>query len=115
MEQFDCRSCGACCISENGKHHIEISERDVLRFAPRTRKMHVLTTPVSETEQRYHLRVLPPPATPQMFVDSITCSLLEGAIGDGCKCSVYNQRPQACRDLEPGSKACLKAREGVGL
>ncbi|MBM3390992.1 MAG: YkgJ family cysteine cluster protein [Betaproteobacteria bacterium] len=38
------------------------------------------------------------------------CVALEGEIGREVRCTIYAQRPGPCRELEPGSDACNRAR-----
>jgi hypothetical protein len=38
-----------------------------------------------------------------------------GAAGGRCSCSVYRDRPAACRAFEPGSLKCRVARSQAGL
>jgi Fe-S-cluster containining protein len=42
------------------------------------------------------------------------CPFLEGCIGQKVHCTVYDQRPQVCRQFEAGSEVCLLAREILG-
>jgi Fe-S-cluster containining protein len=43
------------------------------------------------------------------------CIALKGNIGQAVSCSVYADRPSACRDFEPGSEKCKQIREWAGL
>ncbi len=59
------------------------------------------------------LRRVPSP----LFSTGTRCMALCGD-GSGDKpfmCSVYEARPSACRELEPGSDSCILARQRVGL
>jgi Fe-S-cluster containining protein len=38
------------------------------------------------------------------------CSKLRGTIGKDVSCSIYSERPQACRDFEAGSLPCRVMR-----
>jgi Fe-S-cluster containining protein len=38
------------------------------------------------------------------------CAALTGTIGQRVACGIYEWRPNPCRELEPGSDACLQAR-----
>jgi Fe-S-cluster containining protein len=43
------------------------------------------------------------------------CAALGGKIGERAACGIYEWRPGPCRELEPGSEACQRARARHGL
>ena len=43
------------------------------------------------------------------------CAALQGRIGQQASCGIYEWRPGPCRELEPGSDGCLRARARHGL
>ncbi|MDT9000656.1 YkgJ family cysteine cluster protein [Paucibacter sp. APW11] len=43
------------------------------------------------------------------------CVALAGTIGEQVACTVYEQRPEVCRELQAGQPQCLKARAAFGL
>jgi len=43
------------------------------------------------------------------------CAALTGKVGERACCGIYEWRPNPCRELEPGSDACGKARARHGL
>lgn len=43
------------------------------------------------------------------------CAALTGKIGERVGCGIYEWRPSPCRELEPGSDGCIKARRRHGL
>jgi Fe-S-cluster containining protein len=43
------------------------------------------------------------------------CAALTGTIGQRAACGIYEWRPNPCRELEPGSDACQRARARHGL
>jgi len=43
------------------------------------------------------------------------CIALRGTIGVSTRCSIYEDRPQVCRDFSPGCELCLVSREKAGL
>ncbi|MEN9779934.1 MAG: YkgJ family cysteine cluster protein [Burkholderiaceae bacterium] len=43
------------------------------------------------------------------------CAALTGQIGQQVGCGIYEWRPNPCRELEPGSHGCEKARMRHGL
>jgi Fe-S-cluster containining protein len=45
----------------------------------------------------------------------IRCAALTGKVGERVACGIYEWRPNPCRELEPGSYGCEKARARHGL
>lgn len=45
----------------------------------------------------------------------IRCAALIGKVGAQAACGIYEWRPSPCRELEPGSDACERARARHGL
>lgn len=45
----------------------------------------------------------------------IRCAALTGKVGERAACGIYEWRPNPCRELEPGSHGCEKARARHGL
>ena len=45
----------------------------------------------------------------------IRCAALCGKVGERASCGIYEWRPNPCRELEPGSHGCEKARARHGL
>jgi Fe-S-cluster containining protein len=43
------------------------------------------------------------------------CVALTGEVGCNVGCSIYNNRPKACRAFVPGSALCYEAREAAGI
>lgn len=43
------------------------------------------------------------------------CAALTGTLGKRVACGIYEWRPNPCRELEPGSDACQRARLRHGL
>jgi Fe-S-cluster containining protein len=43
------------------------------------------------------------------------CTALTGKVGERAACGIHEWRPSPCRELEPGSPACEKARARHGL
>ena len=92
-----CLDCGACCASYRVSFYS--AEADVNGIAD---SMVQALTPVysclSGTNQsRPH------------------CQALVGEVGKVVKCSMYEQRPSPCRELQPGDDKCQKARAKHGL
>lgn len=45
----------------------------------------------------------------------VRCAALTGRIGERAACGIYEWRPDPCRELEPGSDGCERARRQHGL
>jgi Fe-S-cluster containining protein len=43
------------------------------------------------------------------------CQALQGEVGREVRCTVYTQRPAACREVQPGDEKCSQARARYGL
>lgn len=101
-----CRSCGACCAT----FRITLPRVD-LASRPGGRVPDDLTEPYTATTACMREN----PDAPGR------CGALEGAIGIGVRCTIYPQRPDACRDFAPlsalgmGDEACDEARRRHGL
>src|SRR6185369_10588014 len=105
----DCETCGACC--REAYHSVTVSVRDpvvwrqpalimrsahrfeILRDGDRCAALSIATNPP------------PPPISPEP----------EQEPERRFRCSIYADRPQACRDFEAGGRHCLDARRRVGL
>lgn len=106
VTQAECMTCGACCVNppanaaEGFAKYIEVSPGDpILKRADLVRKF------VVQDEEGQHLRL----------DASGRCLALRGRIGGRVSCSVYKERPTACRKLLAGSDECLRARAVAGL
>jgi Fe-S-cluster containining protein len=88
----DCQSCGACCFASHPRH-VPVTGADHARLAPDERRRLALFEGT-----RCFLRV-----------EEGRCAALARA-GAGWTCTIYERRPQVCRDLERGSPACAFER-----
>jgi Fe-S-cluster containining protein len=79
--EFDCQTCGACC-----------------------------GVPAQFAQERVKRRDLRSNTGYVEWVDGM-CTALEGKMGEACSCAVYEDRPQGCRELQPGSVWCHVARK----
>ncbi len=52
---------------------------------------------------------------PLMKTTNNRCVALTGEVGCGVSCSIYNNRPNACRAFVAGSQLCLEARAAAGI
>jgi hypothetical protein len=93
---MDCRSCGACC--REAYDSVELTARDAVV------KRHPELVIVCATHRK-------------MQRNGDRCAALAGGEGalDPYTCTIYEDRPRACRDFTLGSANCLDARRRVGL
>ena len=51
----------------------------------------------------------------RMLCHGNRCSALAGEVGSRAQCSVYADRPLACREFQPGSEDCIMVRRRFKL
>jgi uncharacterized protein len=93
-ELSPCTSCGACCAYSSEWPRFTLESDEMLDLIP--------TTLVNERLSG-------------MRFEGERCSALVGKIGCTTACSIYDVRPQVCRDCQPGDDACTMAREARGM
>jgi Fe-S-cluster containining protein len=98
-EPHPCLACGACCASFR------------VDFAAQELDEHGGSVPaglaVEVTQTIFRMRGTD--HTP------VRCAALSGRIGERAACGIYEWRPGPCRELEPGSETCERARARHGL
>ena len=90
-DEFDCQKCGACC---SHKWSWPVLRRDRADAAGIPAAMQRTDYPLLRTVGN-------------------RCVGLVGTVGADVGCSIYGERPQACRKFVAGSALCLEARERV--
>lgn len=101
-----CLSCGACCIT----YRVTLP-RSELDSVPGGKVPAALTEPYTATTACMREQADTPGR----------CIALEGSVGTAVSCSIYAQRPDACREFAPltlfgrGDAACNEARRRCGL
>ena len=95
---FDCLACGACCLHAGG---VLLLDDDVARLAAHF-ELSGDDVRMRYTSDGEHLRT--------KGRDDPACVFL-----DGKRCTVYEARPQVCRDYPVGGAACLRERGRIGL
>lgn len=98
-----CTACGLCCAPStwcSPKEHywgfINMAPGDAARLK-KTEQKHVTHFPKKPEQQVMKLHVLN---------NQWACSALTGVLGQKVGCTVYNRRPQACRDWPRGGARC---------
>jgi Fe-S-cluster containining protein len=103
--EYDCQTCGACCINYFGTvQYVGLSGEEPGRVKR-------LNLPVVEYRGRPHLGTVPYGGDGGGTI----CAAFAGEAGGSCGCTIYADRPQACRDFEPGSRKCRAARYEAGI
>jgi len=103
---YDCQQCGACCSTQQGAQatgYVSLS-RDESKLMKR------LGLSVLQTDGRFFLGT-------RSRVESYqpVCVALYGRLGGSCACTIYERRPNNCREFEVGSSLCEAARAAAGL
>ena len=96
---FDCQACGACCAS----YRVDFSVHELLSAGGTMPDG--LSVPVNAHTARLRGTDHVP----------VRCAALSGTLGQRVGCGIYEWRPGPCRELQPGSDGCLRARARHGL
>jgi Fe-S-cluster containining protein len=102
----DCEQCGACCANPDRVP----ADGYVYLAADEGRQMKRLGLTVVHTGGSTFLGT-----RHRAGSDHPVCVALRGRIGGSCRCTVYESRPQNCRQFEVGGSDCQAAREAAGL
>lgn len=97
----DCVRCGACCFSESDRH-ARVTGDDYERLGDAAAEL--VTWLGNQAFMRID-RTGPAGRCAALVIDASSGTFL---------CSVYERRPQVCRDLERGSPACEGERHAKG-
>jgi len=109
--EYDCQSCGACCQSPwRGDGYVRLYDID-LDLVKAT------GLPIIEQVQGYGD---PPEIISKLgtLIDAEgrrSCAAFAGTVGASCACTIYGQRPNACRRFEAGGSLCRESRRRYGL
>ncbi len=95
---YNCTECGACCAS----FRVDFSTHELLSAGGTvpdglTVEVNVSTCRMRGTDHQ-----------------PVRCAALTGTIGQTVNCGIYEWRPNPCRELEPGSEGCHRARRRHG-
>ncbi len=87
---FDCLACGACCFGP--RDYIDVRATDLVRMSAPTVRRFVLG------ERSRSMRMA-----------KGHCAALR-IVRSQHYCTIYAERPEACRSITPGNRECLSAR-----
>ncbi len=92
----DCVACGRCC--HHGPRTVHLLEDDEARMGKRLLELYTEIDPK-------------PPFMRFIKNEGERCGGLDVSVPGSFPCAIYASRPEDCRIVEPGSPACLEARE----
>jgi len=102
--KFDCRACGACCISDcDGDPFVYVTTKSIRRLSGYYQRK-LVNADGRRQGDRMYLPVV------RDVTRNTVCAALRGEAGTRVRCGIYERRPDACRDFRPGAPACLQAR-----
>lgn len=90
----DCQACGACCAYSSEWPRFTMETDEALDKIPE----HLVAADLSG-----------------MRCEDQRCMALEGKIGGTVRCTIYEVRPEVCRECQPNDPECLTARSAHGL
>jgi Fe-S-cluster containining protein len=106
--QYNCQSCGACCVQlgpYDGNSYVYLDKEEA-------GQMRALGLPIVEAAMGGGCLA----AVPKEGAGGRpACVAFAGGLGGPCGCSVYEDRPSVCREFEVGGQLCQEARELAGL
>ena len=108
--EFDCQTCGACCASPyTGDAYVALDDGEAKRLTLRG-------LPVIFQQQGGD----PPEFLPKLGTKldahaTKVCAAFGGSVRSSCFCSIYEERPNACRQFDVGGNACREARRRMGF
>ena len=112
-----CLSCGVCCAYyAQNPFHIDLNEADtpppkLVQIGPR----HTGRGGDGWNDNRY-MRTVDLKAKDFFGWKGFKkCIAFEGTMGKEVRCGIYEQRPRACSEYDPGSPGCLNARRWAGM
>lgn len=108
---YDCRLCGACCSGPQAvPGYVRLYDIDLERL--RRTALPILRSEDQWSDWSEEIFRL---GTKIDGAGRRVCIAFEGKVGDSCGCGIYEQRPNICRKVEPGSVPCREARVAAGL
>lgn len=107
IDNYDCTQCGACCVSDfDSVDYVHLLEQDIDRMTDDEQERFIYveqTYGKSQSSMR----------TCRDRKGNCRCAALTGEIGVEVACSIYERRPNVCRNFEPGTDICDYARQQV--
>ena len=104
--QAECQSCGLCCCHPLTKADGRAAYDRLLSYPAIQEVTYRWWHGQEQTDQE---------AGYWMRMRNGQCIALDGELKKQVTCTIYEDRPSACRQFEAGSEACLRLREKAGL
>lgn len=118
-----CLSCGVCCVAPYGQDAFaDVTAVDERRLGRRFVRLHVVqTTPFEQLLGIVEGNTIPQGAIRTKECEQKTgplkgllgsvCAALRGSLMSRVSCSIYEKRPQVCREaVVPGDRVCRQIR-----
>jgi len=106
--EYDCQSCGACCVQQPASDGISYVFLD-RQEAKAMRRLGLTVVQAPPGDSFLGCR------THQGAGGRSACVAFQGRVGGPCGCSIYGARPRVCRQFAVGERHCRQARERAGL
>jgi len=99
-----CLTCGACCIPYEEETFVDLLSEDLERLGPEVARRLV-------EEEALKIKKIHPTKGLLNKCTVCVCIALRGNPFHKVRCSIYQVRPQACRDaVKPGTRICRNVR-----
>lgn len=122
----DCLSCGLCCVALHDQAaYCNITKAETKRLGAWGKKNVLLSQPADRFAYMFNGSGEPPygaiktewtmqKAGPLKGCETCSCVALVGSVLNKVRCSIYEKRPQTCREaVVPGDRTCLNLRRMV--
>jgi len=105
MSEFDCRRCGACCISwEDQETYCDVLEADKRRLSKSFVEKNIIDGAIRTKWKQIR-------SGPLRGFEMNSCAALRGSVMHRVCCSIYENRPKTCRvAVKPGDRVCKEIR-----
>jgi Fe-S-cluster containining protein len=106
-DDYDCTKCGACCVADyDSPDYVHLLDQDLERLTDTEREQLVYVEqtfgqPQSSMKTCYDAR------------ENCRCIALKGVVGEQVSCSIYERRPNVCRNFTAGDSICDYARQAA--
>lgn len=107
-----CRSCGACCTLQHDQDvYVDMTSKDVAKLSKKFVRLHVVYDFLSRDRFFIRAKWKTQKTGPLKDFSFCRCVALRGSVMHKVSCSIYKNRPEACRDaVRPGDRACREIR-----
>ncbi len=106
-DNYDCTRCGACCVADyEGPDYVHLLDQDLDRLDPEEQDRLVYTER-SYGKQQHSMK------TVYDRRGNCRCIALKGVVGEDVSCSIYDRRPNVCRNFTAGDSVCDYARQAA--